>query len=824
MVLTFCFNGLGQDSEAQLPGLDNPVYYSATDSIVADIPNQIIKLYGKANVTYDDVILDASIIEIDIDNNEVSAYYSLDSLGQPFGKPVFIQGGEEIKCESLKYNLNTKKGYITEVRTQQGDGYIHMAESKIHPNEEIHFKNGKYTSCDKEKPHYHFQLSKAIVVPEKRIVTGPMHMRILGVPTPLAAPFAFLPNSETRKHGIIIPEFALAGQFGSGLKDFGYYIPINDNWETYFYATGYTDQSWGFSNTTNYYKRYKYRGSLTAKIEQINGFFYENKKSNNYTLKWKHNQDVKAHPSLKFNSDINFISNNPKNTLDVIGEDYFNSQLNSSVNLTKAWKMSKLSGSWTLKSSLRQNKTAETYTLDLPSFNLTVGRFDLGVLRKQKIGKKWYENINVNYTLNSANNINAPDSIFNFEQKNLINDYTKNGVKQNVVIQTNLKPKSGWFNFNLGTNYTEIWNFQSFNKNWNTTEFKVDTTLINGLKTTRSVNFNGGLTSNLYGYYKSPGENLKARHHMSPGVSFSYRPDIGAHQFYTDSSFTDQYYSPFDVSLYKEVARGESGLISMSLGNTFSIKSRDRSDTLSKTFKEIKLIDQLKINTSYDIFKDSMNLSDFTFSLTSSVIKNMTINSALRINPYSWTEDGDDKTVYAWEENRGIGRVKTGNVALSYRFSSQTKKDTTTKRFNVPWSANLTYNINYSRNQTGIIQKDTFKLLQTIRWAGKFDFGTKWKLEYGFNYNLQDFNTITPMVGLNAWSVGLWRDLHCWEARLNWSQTGAGLWGPNPDTGKLSWKRPIYVMTLRVNIKSSMFDAFLPEQNLRVPKALWREF
>ena len=82
--------------------------------------------------------------------------------------------------------------------------------------------------------------------------------------------------------------------------------------------------------------------------------------------------------------------------MEVIGEDYFNSQLNSSVNLTKGWKLNKFSGSWTLKSSLRQNKTAETYTFDLPSFNLTVGRFDLGVLRKQKIGKKWYENINVN--------------------------------------------------------------------------------------------------------------------------------------------------------------------------------------------------------------------------------------------------------------------------------------------------------------------------------------------------------------------------------------------------------------------------------------------
>ena len=221
-------NSFSQDSNSESVGFDSPAFYSAKDSIVADIPNEVIRLYGDAVVTFEDIVLRAEIIEFNLKNNEVSAIYGLDSLGDPIGKPVFTQGGEEILCESIKYNFDTKKGYITEVRTQQGEGYIHMAESKIHTNEEIHFKNGKYTSCDAEKPHYHFQLSKAMVIPNKRIVTGPLYMRILNVPLPIAAPFAFLPNSESRKHGIVIPEFALASPFGSGLKDLGYYIPINN--------------------------------------------------------------------------------------------------------------------------------------------------------------------------------------------------------------------------------------------------------------------------------------------------------------------------------------------------------------------------------------------------------------------------------------------------------------------------------------------------------------------------------------------------------------------------------------------------------------------
>jgi hypothetical protein len=826
IALIFGSNSYSQESGSEELGLDYPVYYSATDSIVADIPNQIVRLYGEANVTYDDLILDAEIIEIDLNKNEVSAYYGIDSTGIPIGKPVFTQSGEEIKCESIKYNFNTKQGYITEVRTQQGEGYIHMAESKIQPNKEIHFKNGKYTTCDAEKPHYHFQLSKAMVIPEKRIVTGPVYMKILNIPLPIAAPFAFLPNSESRKHGIIIPEFALAGQYGSGLRDLGYYIPINQNWETFIYGTLFTTGNWGLRNETNYYKRYKYRGNFSIGYQRLSGYFYQEINNDNYTVRWKHNQEATAHPSVKFNSDINFISNNPQNSLEGITEDYFNTQLNSSMNLTKSWKANQFNGSWTLKTALRQNKLAETYNFDLPSFNLNVSRFDLGVLRKSNIGKKWYENIFMTYTLNSANTINAPDSIFNANDYNQIGDYALNGIKQNAILTSNLKPKSGWFNFTLQANYNELWNFQSYEKDWNTITDTVDVTLQNGLNTTRNVNFSGGLSTNLYGYYKSPKQNVKARHVMSPNISFTYQPDLGAHQFYVDSSLNSQYYSPFDVSLYKEVARGESGEIKFSLGNTFELKSRNKKDSLSQTYKSKRLIDALSVGGSYDIFKDSMQLSDFTFSFRTTPVKNIGLQAGWRLSPYAWDDvTGKLQNGYAWDQNKGIGRITRANTAISARFKSKapikSQPDSTGTRLNIPWVMNFSYNIDYSRNQTGIVKQDTFKLTQTIRWDGNISFNDKWKFDYKLSYNLQNFDKISPMKGLTQWNFTLWRDLHCWEAALDWRQTGYGVWGQNSDN-KLSWDRPNYVLSLKVNIKASMFNAFLPEQRVQVPVDLWK--
>jgi len=822
MAVFMQLNSHAQKSKNQNIGLDNPVNYSATDSIVADIPNQIIRLYGKANVTYDDVILNSEVIEIDLNKNEISAYYGIDSLGNKFGNPEFTQAGELIKCDRIKYNFDTKKGYITEVRAQQGEGYIHMAESKIHPNQEIHLKNGKYTSCDAEKPHYHFQLSKAIIVPEKRIVTGPMYMRILNVPTPIAFPFAFLPNTDSKKHGIVIPKIALASVYGTGLEDFGYYIPLGDSWETYFYGTLFTTLRWGLRNQTNYYKKYKYRGNFTLNYESLKGYFYDSNVSDNYTIRWKHNQDSKAHPTLKFNSDINFISSSPQNSLKVISNDYFNSQLNSSMNLTKNWKLNQFNGSWTIKTSLRQNKSTETYNIDLPTFNLNISRFDLGVLRKEKIGKKWYENVTVTYNLNSGNTINTPDSIFTKDEFSQISTYAKNGIKQHATIQTNLKPKSGWFNFNLTSNYDEIWNFQSYEKDWNTNTLKIDTT-IKGFKTSRNVNFSGGLSANLYGYYKSLNQNLKLRHVMSPKVSFSFQPDLGTHQYYLDSLNQEIYYSSFDVSLYREVAKGKSGRVNFSLGNTLELKSRSKRDSLNKKYKSKRLIDAFNIAGSYDIFKDSLQLSDLTFSFRTTPHKNIGLQAGWRVNPYDWDEiTGEKQNELAWNSGKGIGRITSANMAISGRFKSKTKvkTDTTTKKLVLPWTANVAYNINYTRLQTGTIQADTFKLTQTIRLDGKLEINTKWKFDFLIDYDIEAFTVVSPWKGISRLNLGVWRDLHCWEAGLTWKQIGVGTWGKDSNN-QLDWTRPDYVLALRVNIKASMFNAFLPNQNLRIPEKLW---
>ena len=798
-------------------GLDSPVKYSARDSIVMDVPAQIIRLYGNADVKYEDINLTADLIQIDIEKSEVKATYSTDSLGNKIGKPFFTDGTEKVTCDAMRYNFKSEKAIIEEVRTQQADGYIHMEYSKRLPNEEIHFKNGKYTTCDKEHPHYHFQLSKAIVVPNKRIVTGPIHMRILNIPMPLAFPFSFLPNSNTRKHGLILPRFALAGNYGTGLENLGYYLPINSKLENYVYGTIYTTGRWAISDQLNYNKKYKYSGSVKLGFEHLQGFFYEESIANNYTVYWNHNQAAKAHPSLRFGANIDFRSNNDASqTIEILPENVFNTAFNSAINLNKSWKLNQLSGTWSGKLSLQQNSLTENFILELPSFNLSVNRFDLGVLRKDKIGKKWYENIAVTYSANSLNRVTVNDSIATSSVKNFdfafIGDNNTSGIKQNVVVQTNLKPKSGWFTFNLNTNYTENWNFQSTENYWNPDNQSVDTNFIDGLKTARSVSFSGGLNTNFYGYLKTNFDNkLKFRHVMSPNISFTYRPDIGEYQLIQIDTFGNTgYFSPFNTSLYREQTRGASGLLAFSLANILEMKKLDKADTINNTFKSFKLIDRFNINGSYDLLRDSLNLSNIRFSMQTTPIKMFSIQAGWTLNPYAYdNETGITNNDYAWDNGQGIGRVTAADFAINGRYGTKrTKSDTLKNLRNSVFNINFQYNINYSRNTNGIVQQDTFALTHTIRVNGNLELWKLWSFNYDIMTDLLSLKTNpNPSVRLSVK-----RELHCWESSLEFTKNGTFI------KSIVANQVPNYVIRFKINIKASMFNAFLPEMTPRIPQ------
>ena len=148
------------DSLTLADDLKAKVKYDASDSIVYDLNNSKVFLFGKAKVDYKDIHLEADYIEINFSNKTLYSHGLTDSSGQIVGKPVFKQGGETFKAETISYNFDTKKGKIISITTQEGDSYIKGQEVKKQPDNTTFIKNGYYTTCNKEPPDYYIFSNK----------------------------------------------------------------------------------------------------------------------------------------------------------------------------------------------------------------------------------------------------------------------------------------------------------------------------------------------------------------------------------------------------------------------------------------------------------------------------------------------------------------------------------------------------------------------------------------------------------------------------------------------------------------------------------------
>lgn len=106
--------------------IETTIKYKAKDSIRFDVKSQILKLNNESQIDYGNLQMKAYEIDISWQTNQViSRGKTDDSTGKYMGTPVFAQGSETYVAKEIKYNYQTEKGLITDIVTQQGEGYIH---------------------------------------------------------------------------------------------------------------------------------------------------------------------------------------------------------------------------------------------------------------------------------------------------------------------------------------------------------------------------------------------------------------------------------------------------------------------------------------------------------------------------------------------------------------------------------------------------------------------------------------------------------------------------------------------------------------------------
>ncbi|MBF6597606.1 MAG: LPS-assembly protein LptD [Fermentimonas sp.] len=675
--------------------LEAPVQYSAQDSIIFTANNMGF-LYGEADVKYGEMGISGEFITMNMDSSLISSTFGLDSLGVEFGHPVFIEGGTEYEMKGVKYNFETRKAFIHNVITQQGEGHIVANEAKKNADNSFYMRNAKYTTCDRhDHPHFYLNLSKAKVRPDKDVVTGPAWLVVADVPLfPIVLPFAFFPFTTTYSSGIIMPSYGDEMNRGFYLQNGGYYLAISDYIDLSITGEIYTKGSWGLGTRSNYRKRYKYSGNFNVyylntvtgekELKDVAPEAYSVAKD--LRINWTHSQDPKANMYRTLSASVNFSTsrNNHNDLSRLYSREASNNTKSSSVNITQRFPDSP----WSLSATMNINQVSRDSTIaaTLPNISMNMSRI-YPLKRKDAVGEeRWYEKISMSYSGEFRNSITTKED--KFLKANLVRDWT-NGMRHNIPVSATFT-LFDFIQVSPSFNYTERWYTGQHKEAWDPVAKRhvpVDT--IHGFNRVYDYSTSLSAQTKLYGMYtpwKMFGDKIQAiRHVLSPSISFSYRPDFGdpKYGFYETYSYKNEFgedvdytYSPYSSMMFGTASRGKSGSIGFDFKNNLEMKVLTDKD--STGVKKVSLIDDLGINFNYNMMADSMKWSNINTNLRLKLTKSYTLSLNMVWDPYTYELDQNGRPTRVDKlrvlNGRGFGKLMSTGTSFSYSLNQDTFK------------------------------------------------------------------------------------------------------------------------------------------------------
>lgn len=765
------------------------IKYHGHDSIVMDLDQQKAFLYDSAWVSYEDKKMKADYIVIDFGKNVVFARGKRDSTGKVTAKAEFVDGDQTYIFDSIRYNTLTQKAKIYNTSTIDGDSHLQAEKAYKDSSNTVFINKGFYTTCDLDHPHYAIRAQKLKIIPDDKIVTGPAYLEISDVPTPLAVPFGFFPNKRGRSSGLIIPTPGESPALGFYLRDGGWYWGLNDRMDLALQGDIYSKGSWGLKAQSNYNVRYKYRGFISmkyARILQGDPELPSSSQINSFFVNWNHTQDPKFNPSIQFSASVNGGSSNYNTFNSINANDYLRNSFNSNVAWSKTWRFGRLS------TNLRHDQNTQTHlvNLTLPQVAFAVNRF-YPFRNPNRVRPRFYDKIGISMTSDFQNSLSVIDSTIQVDNLGALTNKLRNGIKTSIPITSTLQFKETfmkYFSLTPSANFNMYTYFRTIAKRYDAASEAVVIDTLNNTRIAYDYNVSATLGTRIYGATRTytRGRLMQLRHIITPQLSLMWRPDFSTAQYgwykevTTNAIGSTQTYSIFEGGIYGSPGAGKTGTLGVSIGNLVEGKMRPKASDTSSTNKKFTVIDQFTIGFGYNFLAEHFNWSNVSFSGRTRLFKLFNLNGSLSLDPYRIDSIGKRIERFEWRANNRIGRItsagfafstslrKGGFAALQPRTSSRgTEQELNYINqnlnayvdFNVPWSLNLGYTLNYSK--PGI----TATVSQGLLVSGDVNLTPKWKVGFYSNYDIEQKKFANS-------SFNIYRDLHCWEMSFNWVPFG----------------------------------------------------
>jgi lipopolysaccharide assembly outer membrane protein LptD (OstA) len=770
-------------------GVDTVVNYAASDSVVYALDSRTMFMYGKGDIRYRDMGLKAENIDINWNTailNAKGVPDRSDSTGKDFiGLPEMKDGGETYHGSTVFYNFKTKKGMIDIGKTEIERGWYYGDSIKKVADKVLFVKDGRYTTCDLDHPHYYFYSPEMKIIIGHIVVARPVVLEIADVPV-FALPFGIFPTERGRRSGLIAPAYGESATRGRYITHLGYYWAISDYMDWDLRADGYAKGGYTLYSDYRYALRYNFSGTLSGSygrtiLGERGDPGYSN--SSVFNLRWSHDQAF--NPTTRLLVDFTFTSGSYYQATSNNLNDLLRQNVVSNATLTKYWEGTP--NSMTVNLHRDQNLSSGEISEVLPgiSFNRSQS-FPFRSSSASAYGaQKWYDLIGYTYGGQFQNvrnkTFNSFDSTFLYDQRW--------GVNHAVTI--NASPKAGYFTITPFFDFTSKWYNRTTVKYINAADSLVSTEKTR-FSTVEYFDMGVSLSTKLYGIVRPNIFGITGiRHQVTPSISYVYQPDFskpawGYYGRYTDTTGAEQTYSRYEKGIFGGAPNEERQALAFRLGNIFEMKTAGDSVGQENKFQLLNL----DLSTSYNFARDSLRFDPITASFRTSIGQIFTIGGSGTFNLYKFVVDpanplaGRRVNKFLLSEGK-IADLTNFSISIGTRLSGEKKKTTAgpirtaadsasevtqknfiglydqeTPDFSIPWSLDLNWNFSQSQPDPRYVFRSS-----ALSAALSFNLTEFWKISVSANYDLVARQFAAPQITV-------YRDLHCWEMNFSWVPTG----------------------------------------------------
>ncbi len=788
--------------------VDTLIVYNAKDSIVYSMRTRFMNLYGKGDLKYRLIGLNAERIDVNWDNANLNAYGTkdpADSTGKRYiGLPVLTDAGEKYDGSRIGYNFRTKKGKISLANTEIERGYYHGEEIKKVESDVLYVQDGRYTTCELDHPHFYFLSPKMKVILRDKVIAEPIYFYIADVPV-FWLPFGVFPNKSGRRSGIIAPAYGEDARRGRFLSHFGYYWAMSDYTDFATTFDWYTRGGWLNHSLLRYALRYQFAGSVSASVTNT----HEGEKGDparlrteqsDYNIQLNHNQTID--PTTRLDVNFSFTSGSYFRNYSYNLDEILRQNIISTATLSKTWEGSNRN----LTVSIYRDQSLQTGAVEerLPVLSFSQGQIypfrrtqkSRGLTGAGSSEFAWYEMIGLSYSgqaqSNRSKQFQTIKSRLNPSQDSTI-EHQQNRLGVNHQIGVNVSPKAGYFTVSP---------FFSYNEKWYTKRIERDSTGtrdVDEFNKIRTYSMGLSVSTRFYGIAQPQIFGITGlRHTVSPSLSFSYQPDFsdlgfGYYKEYIDTSGRRVKYSLFEREIYGGAPAGRQQSLSFSAGNLFEMKYQP-SDTAKKEEK-VQLMN-IGANISYNFVADSLRLSPLSVSYRTQIGNNLSISATTTHDFYVFDEKvGSRVNRFLISEKGYLADLTSISLSLSTSLSGQKKSEAAkstvpqstqqeqervsglvpvpgqqrsyaglfgeeTPDFSIPWNLALTYTFSQSQSDP------RFKVRSSSVNANlSFNLTDKWRFSASSSYDFIQREFAAP-------TINIYRDLHCWEMNMSWFPLG----------------------------------------------------